>query len=116
MPSSPRDAIGKFVVDPYFDLVSYWWSNIDRDEYGYARTGVSAVDEFAGIVEELDHIKKTSIDFYAALRSLYRQKREAEISNGQNLTLPPLPDYELNLGPEPSTEPLAGVNTETTAR
>jgi len=115
-PSNPRDAIGKFVVDPFFDPLSYYLSNNNEDELSYSRTGVSGLDEFAGIVDELDHIKKTSIDFYAAMRSLYRQKREAEIANGKNLSLPPLPDYELNLGPDQQTQPIAGADLPSTAR
>ena len=31
----------------------------------------------------LDEIERTSVDFYAAIRSLYRQRREDLINNGQ---------------------------------
>jgi phospholipid-binding lipoprotein MlaA len=99
-PSNPRDAIGDLVVDPYFDPLGFYLSNIDRDAAGNARTGVSAVSEFAGLTGELSQIKKTSVDYYAAIRSLYRQKRAAEISNGSEEDLPAIPNYDLNFGPD----------------
>ena len=91
-PSSPRDAVGKLGVDPYFDPLGLWLDNTERDEIFYALVGARAVDEYAGLVDELDQIKKTSIDYYAAIRSMYRQKRESEIKNGEDVDLPPIPD------------------------
>jgi len=99
-PSNPRDAIGDLVVDPYFDPLGLYLSNTDRDAASYARTGISAVGEFAGLMGELSQIKKTSVDYYAAIRSLYRQKRAAEISNGSEEDLPAIPNYDLNFGPD----------------
>ncbi|MEK7819499.1 MAG: hypothetical protein AAB543_00115, partial [Pseudomonadota bacterium] len=55
-------------------------------------TGTKAVDEYSSVRSDLEQVKKTSIDYYAAIRSLYRQKREAEISNGKDIKLPPIPD------------------------
>lgn len=97
-PSNPRDAVGKFLVDPYFDPLGMWLSNTDRDSAAYARLAVGGLDEYAGIYEELDQIKKTSVDFYAAVRSLYRQKRATLISNGREEDLPAIPNYDLNFG------------------
>ena len=91
-PSSPRDAVGKLGVDPFFNPLGLWLDNTNRDEIFYALVGARAIDEFAGLVDELEQIKKTSIDYYAAIRSMYRQKREAEIKNGEDVDLPPIPD------------------------
>ncbi len=110
-PSNPRDAIGRFVVDPWIDPVNYRLDETGNDEWIWARFGVSAVDQFAAVTDELDQIKKTSIDYYAAVRSLYRQKRKAEISNGEEMDLPPIPDFEFGDFPgydEP--EPALGGN------
>jgi phospholipid-binding lipoprotein MlaA len=82
-------------------------SNTDRDAARWSRTGLSAVDEYAGIVDELRQVKKTSVDYYAAIRSLYRQRRATLISNGSNDDLPPIPNYDLNYGLE--TDGVAGV-------
>lgn len=98
-PTNPRDAVGKYLVDPFFDPLGLYLANTDRDAEAYARLGVSAVDEYAGLVEELEQIKKTSVDYYAAIRSLYRQKRLTEISNGREEDLPAIPNYDLNFAP-----------------
>jgi len=99
-PSNPRDAIGRLLIDSYFDPLGYYLDNIDSDEVDLALHAVDGLLEYADVVEELGQIKKTSVDYYAAIRSLYRQKRNAEISNGQNLDLPPIPD----LAPEIRSE------------
>jgi len=103
-PSNPRDAIGRLLIDSYFDPLGYYLDNVDADEVDLALDVVDGLLEYADVVEELDQIKKTSVDYYAAIRSLYRQKRNAEISNGQNLDLPPIPD----LAPEIRSELPAG--------
>lgn len=98
-PSNPRDAIGKYVVDGYADLFDNWMANTDRDYAIYSRAGVDGVDTYAGVMDELDEIKKTSIDYYAAIRSMYRQKRDAEIRDGKAGDLPPIPDMSYDLAP-----------------
>lgn len=96
-PSNPRDAIGKLLVDGYFDPLGQYLSNTNQDEASYARMGVGGVDEYGGVMGELEQIKKTSVDYYAAIRSMYRQKRLAEIGNGEAVDLPPIPDLGFDL-------------------
>ena len=103
-PSNPRDAIGKLFVDTYFDPVGHYASQ----DINWAITGGSAIDEYSGIVDELNQVKMTSVDYYAAIRSLYRQKRKSEISNGSELELPPIPDLGYDTMPENFTQSLAG--------
>ena len=109
-PSSPRDAIGKLVIDPYLDPLGLWLGNTDRQNIEYTLTGAKGLDEYAGIVDELNQVKKTSVDYYAAVRSLYRQKRKTEINNGSILELPPIPDLSYGITPEDFDQPLAGFN------
>ncbi len=109
-PSSPRDAFGKLFVDSYFDPLVLWLDNTDQDEIRYTLAAAKGLDEYAGIVDELDQVKKTSVDYYAAIRSLYRQKRKTEILNGSTLELPPIPDLSYNVVPEDFDQPLAVVN------
>ncbi len=96
-PSNPRDAVGKHLVDGYFDPLDTWLDNTDRDGFVWARTSVGGVDTYSGVVDELEQIRKTSIDYYAALRSMYRQNRAAEIRNGAGEDLPPIPDIDYEL-------------------
>ena len=98
-PSNPRDAVGKYLVDPFFDPLGMYLLNTERDAARFTRIGVTALDEYAGIIDELAQIKKTSVDYYAAIRSLYRQRRAAEIANGADDSLPEIPNYEINFAP-----------------
>jgi phospholipid-binding lipoprotein MlaA len=91
-PSNPRDLIGR-IADGYIDPVSMLANNTGHEEGNYVRMGLTAVNEYRSVMGELEEIKKTSIDYYASIRSLYRQKREAEIRNGKKQKLPPIPDF-----------------------
>jgi phospholipid-binding lipoprotein MlaA len=44
-----------------------------------ARTVLTAVDTRSRFIEELDEVEKTSLDFYAAIRSLHRQNRRNDV-------------------------------------
>ena len=105
-PSNPRDAVGKFLVDGYFDPINLYLDNIDEEDLVLVRGAIEGLDEYAGIVDELNQVKKTSVDYYAAVRSLYRQKRKTEINNGSILELPPIPDLGYNVTPEDFDQPL----------
>jgi len=76
-PSNVRDTVGLGVdiaTDPLTYLLSPGWT--------YARTALQAVRARSDIGEHYDNLQRTSIDFYAALRSLYRQNRNYAIANG----------------------------------
>jgi phospholipid-binding lipoprotein MlaA len=93
-PSNPRDAVGKLLVDGYFDPLNVWLDNSNRNAIANARTGAAGIDEYEGVMDELENLQKTSIDYYSVLRSLYRQKRASEIKNGSDANLPPVPDLD----------------------
>ena len=76
-PSSLRDGAG-LVVDSLLDPLTYILST----EAALARRGISSIDTRSRNIELVDEIKRDSIDYYARVRSLYRQRRENEISNG----------------------------------
>ncbi len=80
-PSNPRDAIGK-LVDYFLDPINWWAENSDNDWVPLTRTIVGGVDTRDQLWDILDDLEKSSIDFYAAIRSLYRQRRNEDISNG----------------------------------
>lgn len=80
-PSNPRDVVGRivdFLVDPF----NAWAANTGGDAYVYARAGVTALHERAELLNLTDDLEKTSLDLYAAVRSLYRQHRADVIGNG----------------------------------
>lgn len=96
-PSNPRDALGQYLVDPMMDPFSIYLDNTDQEEWTYVRIGTTAVHEFAGVKSELETLKRTSVDYYAAMRSLYRQRRATEIENGEPANMPTIPDFDLGL-------------------
>lgn len=92
-PSNPRDALGKFVVDSFFDPLGIYLDNTGRDEIALSLAGIRGVTTYANIVEELGDLRETSIDFYGALRSLFRQRRKAEIRNSDDGIVPSIDSY-----------------------
>ncbi len=85
-PSNPRDVTG-LVVDGFIDPVPYFVSS----NIQVARTVLRGADERERVLDALDEIERTSLDFYATLRSLYRQRRADEIRNGAPAPVVPIP-------------------------
>ncbi len=81
-PSNPRDGIGR-LVDTFLDPLTYVAQANDAEEYLLARTALAGIDLRSRNIEALDDLKRDSIDFYARIRSLYRQSRANAISNGE---------------------------------
>jgi phospholipid-binding lipoprotein MlaA len=73
-----RDGAG-LAVDIATDPVTYVFS----PGFSYVIGGVTAVQFRADSRDEYESLKRTSVDFYATLRSLYRQIRAQQISNGE---------------------------------
>lgn len=95
-PSSPRDGIGMgvdIVMDPFFWIVRA----SDESYLNYVRLGVEGIDLLARNLDELEELERSSIDFYAAMRTRYRENRRGEILNGADVE-PELPDYLLEDG------------------
>jgi phospholipid-binding lipoprotein MlaA len=85
-PSNERDVAG-LVADSFADPADYVAS-----EYGYlwvavVRSAVAGVDELSRNYESLEDLEKTSLDYYATIRSLYSQRRAALIRH-ENSKLP----------------------------
>lgn len=86
-PSSPRDGIGMaadmLLLDPF--------SRALRSHERYQRMIARGIDQRALYNDELETLKSTSIDFYAAMRELYRQHRLDKIRNGDVAPGIPIP-------------------------
>jgi phospholipid-binding lipoprotein MlaA len=77
-PSNPRDAAGRAV-----DLVmnpTFWLLPTDAS---IAKTSVDGINFRSQNIETIDELRRTSLDFYTATRSLFLQLRAAEIRNGR---------------------------------
>ena len=98
-PNNPRDLSGTVAeafADPW-DIMAgnahYLWAPI-------ARHALSGIDERSQYIDELANIERTSLDYYATIRSLYRQRRDALIHHKEE-NLPPNPSF----GSAPTTAP-----------
>jgi phospholipid-binding lipoprotein MlaA len=79
-PSNPRDLTGfglGIAADPFVWL----GQGATVDALGWSRAGVSVVDTRESLIDPLDDLERSSLDPYATLRSVYRQRRRAEIEN-----------------------------------
>jgi phospholipid-binding lipoprotein MlaA len=80
-PKPPRDVAGT-VVDIAFDPLTYMkWNNSTL--YMIIRSGLGVLDSRAANIDAVEAIERSSIDFYATTRSLYRQNRAAQINGGK---------------------------------
>ena len=97
-PSSLRDTTG-LVVDSFADPVRIVAHNTDNDWIYYTRVAVEGLDTRARLVKAVEDLRRNSLDYYAAVRSAYAQKRHALIrdeSNSQNKKNPGA-DYSANI-------------------
>jgi phospholipid-binding lipoprotein MlaA len=76
-PTTPRDLVGS-VVDSFIDPADYFAGKHDIWYAPISRAVVAGIDLRARNIEALADIEKTSLDYYATIRSLYRQRRAAE--------------------------------------
>ena len=89
-PSNPRDGVG-MLADIYLDPLTYAAQAADAEAYLVARTVIEGIDLRSRNIETVDDLKRDSIDFYARVRSLYRQSRANDISNGETSGDTPTP-------------------------
>jgi len=82
-PSNPRDAVGR-VVDFIIDPLNIWATNNSHDWVLPTHTALKVIDFRALHYDTIEDLEKSSLDFYAAIRSLYRQRRMDKINNGQS--------------------------------
>jgi phospholipid-binding lipoprotein MlaA len=109
-PTGIRDGIGLAVDSFAFDWVAWYSYNPHNLQWvQYAELGVTLVDTKSETQETTDELKKSSIDYYAALRSAYRQYRAKEIRNGRPAPTGETPNFEGEEGDPFAEEPSAAT-------
>ena len=97
-PSNVRDTVGMvgdIAADPFV-----WNANsTHNDTMLYAKAGLATVDNRARLIDPLDELRRDSIDYYAAIRSVYTQFRHSQINDSANGTVmgkstADIPDYD----------------------
>ena len=109
-PSSIRDGFGLGVDTFAFDPIAWYSYNPHNMKWvQWAQLGSELVDAKARTMRNTDELKKSSLDYYAALRSAYRQYRAKEIRNGAPAPAGAMPVFDDETGdpfapekPEPS--------------
>ena len=81
-PSNMRDTTG-IVAEWLTDPVNIALDNNDLEWLIYVRAGLTGIDARARSLDLLDELERTSLDYYAAIRSLYRQQRSNDIRNSR---------------------------------
>lgn len=101
-PSSVRDGFGR-LGDIFLDPLTYVGQIYDVQAELLAIPLVSGIDLRSRNIETLEDLESDSIDFYARIRSLWRQSRQNEIDNGRNATptvAPGLSDFDFETEPK----------------
>jgi phospholipid-binding lipoprotein MlaA len=80
-PAPPRDLLG-IAVDQAFDPLTYVRFH-GKDTWMAVRFGVGILDSRTSQLDAIESIERSSIDFYATTRNLYRQSRNAKINDGK---------------------------------
>jgi phospholipid-binding lipoprotein MlaA len=95
-PSDPRDLAGN-AVDGYADPWDYTASHNGYVWIPFVRGAISGIDTRSRYIKTLADLERTSLDYYAAIRALYLQRRAALIRHEKNL--PPNPALTLREPP-----------------
>ena len=80
-PMPPRDLLGA-AVDNAFDPLTYTQFH-GHDTWMVVRFGIGILDTRTAQLDAVETIERSSIDFYATTRNLYRQSRNAKINEGK---------------------------------
>lgn len=109
-PSNVRDTVGR-VVDLAFDPLTVLGAVdvglfVVPTEFGLARTGAEGLSLRERNIENIEELRRSSIDEYAAVRTLYGQFRASEIRDGAPANLDDIYDESLYEDPNaPSEDP-----------
>ena len=84
-PSTIRDTTGSFLNvmggDPYYNIAIHGNNEyLDKSDYMLTKA-LTGVDFRAKNIESFENLEKNSMDFYAAVKSLYLQDRQRKIAN-----------------------------------
>lgn len=75
-PSNMRDAFGR-IGDYAFDPINWLAYCNDEAAYSYGRTAAQILDAKTDNIDLIDNLRENSLDFYAAIRSWYTERRKA---------------------------------------
>jgi phospholipid-binding lipoprotein MlaA len=77
-PSSLRDG-SSLVAETFLDPLAYYLNDNHMRWVSTTRFFVGGISQREAYIETIDDIKRTSLDYYSAMRSLKRQSRDAQV-------------------------------------
>lgn len=92
-PSNFRDAAG-YAVDTVGDPVRLWSNATDNEGFYLGKGIASGIDRRSRVIKEVEDLRRNSVDYYATLRSLYRQQRKTDIEEKAAVAQPDFPTFE----------------------
>ncbi len=101
-PSSIRDGVGR-LADIFLDPLTYVGQAYDLETEFLLIPAVNGIDTRSRNIDTLENLERDSIDFYARIRSLWRQNRQNEIDNGREVgptVTPGLSDFDFDTEPK----------------
>lgn len=90
-PSSLRDYAG-YAVDSLADPLRWYLFNTDQEWLYYTKVGADYLVLRESLLDVLADLEHSSIDYYAAVRSTYYQRREAMVRDENSAVA--IPDYD----------------------
>jgi phospholipid-binding lipoprotein MlaA len=91
-PSSLRDYSG-YIVDGYMDPLRWYLFNIEEPGIYYTKVGLDYLDLRESLIDVLEELEASSVDYYAATRSVYYQRREALVNDNGRRGGTDFPEY-----------------------
>lgn len=94
-PSSLRDYVG-YAVDAFGDPLRIYAHNIDEEGWYYAKVGADYMVLRDDLMDVLEDLEASSIDYYAAVRSTYYQSRASLVRDeaGDPAKAPQIPNFD----------------------
>lgn len=91
-PTTPRHLVGR-IADSAATPTTWLMADLPMLER-FTPTMADLMTGHAALLDDMNNLKKTSPDYYAAVRDIYRQSRANAISNGKvdSADLPDIPD------------------------
>ena len=89
-PSNPRDAVGlaaDLVMDPWAYVANAEFKDSTANYITYGRFGTELIDSRVRTLKLTDSLEKSSLDYYATMRSISRQYRQKQLE-GQATEVP----------------------------
>ena len=82
-PSNPRDGLG-LGIDSFADPLSWYLQDHHMRWLSTTRFLVNGLSAYEAHMDQFADVKRSSLDYYSAMRSLYRQYRESQILDAKS--------------------------------